>query len=129
MLYDGGALVCQQPRTRLSSHRVVAGAVLAVQVKRMRPLLAGCPLCMREVNMLRRRDEGQGKILFVDIDSPEYSPAENAGITFEQGMANIHGILPDGRVITNVEVGIIFCLLGTSMPACDCTKMIIWGFL
>lgn len=63
-----------------------------------------CPLCMREVNMLKRRDEGKGKIAFVDIASPAYDPRENAGISFESAMGNIHGILPDGRVITNVEV-------------------------
>ena len=44
----------------------------------------GCPLCMREVNMLRRRDEGVNKIEFVDIDAPEYDPAKNAGISYEQ---------------------------------------------
>ncbi len=43
-----------------------------------------CPLCMREVSMLRRRDEGVGKIEFVDIASPDYDPAVNAGIPFEQ---------------------------------------------
>ena len=33
---------------------------------------AGCPLCMREVKHApRRRDEGAGKIYFVDIDAPE----------------------------------------------------------
>lgn len=64
----------------------------------------GCPLCMREVNMLRRRDAGVNKIEFVDIDAPEYDPGQNSGISYEQGMANIHAILPDGRVVTNVEV-------------------------
>ena len=43
-----------------------------------------CPLCMREVNMLRRRDKSTGNIDFVDISSPEYVPAENAGISYEQ---------------------------------------------
>ena len=43
-----------------------------------------CPLCMREVNMLRRRDDGVGKVEFVDIASPDYDPAANAGISFEQ---------------------------------------------
>ena len=45
-----------------------------------------CPLCMREVDMLRRRDEGVGKIEFVDIASPEYDPVRNAGISFEQAI-------------------------------------------
>ncbi len=44
----------------------------------------GCPLCMREVNMLKRRDAGVNKIAFVDIDTPEYTPAQNAGISYEQ---------------------------------------------
>lgn len=44
----------------------------------------GCPLCMREVNMLRRRDAGGNKIKFVDIDAPNYDPAQNAGISYEE---------------------------------------------
>ena len=43
-----------------------------------------CPLCMREVNMLRRRDAGIGRIQFVDIASPDYHASANAGISFEQ---------------------------------------------
>ncbi|KAK9834056.1 hypothetical protein WJX81_006567 [Elliptochloris bilobata] len=63
-----------------------------------------CPLCEREVNMLRRRDAGVGKIRFVDINEPGYRPEDNAGISYEQAMGNIHGILPEGRVVTGVEV-------------------------
>ena len=43
-----------------------------------------CPLCMREVNMLRKRDKDQNKIGFVDISSPGYSAKDNAGISYEQ---------------------------------------------
>ena len=43
-----------------------------------------CPLCMREVNMLKKRDKDQHKIGFVDISSPDYIPANNAGISYEQ---------------------------------------------
>lgn len=63
-----------------------------------------CPLCMREVNMLKRRDEGKGAIAFVDIADPNYNAADHEGISFEQSMERIHAILPDGRVITDVEV-------------------------
>lgn len=63
-----------------------------------------CPLCMREVNMLRKRDKDQNKIGFVDISSPEYSAKDNAGINYEQAMGSIHGILPGDKVITNVDV-------------------------
>lgn len=63
-----------------------------------------CPLCMREVNMLKRRDEGQNKIDFVDIASPAYEPLDNQNISFEKAMNNIHAITREGEVVTNIEV-------------------------
>lgn len=54
--------------------------------------------------MLQRRDEGVGKIDFVDISSPSYNPADNSNLTYEKAMGEIHAILPDGKVVTNVEV-------------------------
>lgn len=63
-----------------------------------------CPLCLREVNFLQNRDGGRGKVAFVDIAADDYSPEENGGIDFETAMGRIHGVLPDGTVIKNVEV-------------------------
>ncbi len=63
-----------------------------------------CPLCLREVNFLRQRDGDRGSIQFVDIADLDYSPEENAGINFETAMGRIHGILPDGTIVRNVEV-------------------------
>eukprot|EP00243_Klebsormidium_subtile_P011499 TRINITY_DN6547_c0_g1_i1.p1 TRINITY_DN6547_c0_g1~~TRINITY_DN6547_c0_g1_i1.p1 ORF type:complete len:277 (+),score=26.02 TRINITY_DN6547_c0_g1_i1:105-935(+) len=62
-----------------------------------------CPLCMREVDMLRNRDAGTGKINFVDIASDNYDPSENANIDFETAMGRIHGIQRDGTIVTNVK--------------------------
>jgi predicted DCC family thiol-disulfide oxidoreductase YuxK len=62
-----------------------------------------CPLCLREVNFLRQKDAGRGKVIFVDIADDNYSPAENAGIDYETAMGRIHAILADGTVITNIE--------------------------
>ncbi|PON61064.1 Thioredoxin-like fold containing protein [Parasponia andersonii] len=62
-----------------------------------------CPLCMREVNMLRERNERYGTIKFVDISSEDYSPEENQGLDFETAMGRIHAILSDGTVVTDVE--------------------------
>ena len=40
-----------------------------------------CPLCMREVDMLKARNPNFGnKIKFVDIADPAYDPAENEGV-------------------------------------------------
>ncbi|MEB3212719.1 MAG: DUF393 domain-containing protein [Leptolyngbyaceae bacterium] len=63
-----------------------------------------CPLCMREVNFLRKRDKGRGRVKFVDIADPNYSPEANAGIDYETAMGRIHAIRADGTVIKNVEV-------------------------
>ncbi|KAF3437089.1 hypothetical protein FNV43_RR19842 [Rhamnella rubrinervis] len=62
-----------------------------------------CPLCMREVNMLRERNERYGTIKFVDISSDDYSPDENQGLNYETVMGRIHAILSDGTVVTDVE--------------------------
>lgn len=63
-----------------------------------------CPLCLREVNFLQKRDGGRGKVKFVDIGADDYNPEENGGVDFETAMGRIHGVLPDGTVIKNVEV-------------------------
>ncbi len=52
--------------------------------------------------MLRRRDKLQ-RVQFTDISSAEFSPA-NIGRTHDQLMAEIHGRLPDGSIITGAEV-------------------------
>lgn len=63
-----------------------------------------CPLCVREVNFLTKKDAGRGIVKFVDISSLDYDPQDNAGIDFATAMGRIHAILPDGKVIKNVEV-------------------------
>lgn len=63
-----------------------------------------CPLCVREVNFLRRKDGDRGLVKFVDIAADEYDPKNNAGIEFETAMGRIHAILRDGEIIQNVEV-------------------------
>lgn len=61
-----------------------------------------CPLCMREVNMLRERNKLYGTIKFVDISSNDYSPEENAGLNYKTVMGSIHAILYDGTVLTDI---------------------------
>ena len=63
-----------------------------------------CPLCLREVNFLRKKDAGRGLVAFVDVDDSAYSPEENGGVDFETAMGRIHAVLPDNTVIKNVEV-------------------------
>ena len=63
-----------------------------------------CPLCVREVNFLRRRDAGRGLVAFVDIAGDRYTPEAHGGVDFETAMGRIHAVLPDGTVVKNVEV-------------------------
>ncbi|MCP6758910.1 MAG: DUF393 domain-containing protein [Fischerella sp. CENA71] len=63
-----------------------------------------CPLCLREVNFLQKRDAGRGLVAFVDIADDDYNPDAHGGIDFETAMGRIHAVLPDGTVIKNVEV-------------------------
>ncbi|MFB2917632.1 thiol-disulfide oxidoreductase DCC family protein [Aerosakkonema funiforme] len=63
-----------------------------------------CPLCLREVNFLQKRDAGRGLVKFTDIADSSYTPEEHGGVDFETAMGRIHAVLPDGTVIKNVEV-------------------------
>ncbi|MBD2314794.1 DUF393 domain-containing protein [Desertifilum sp. FACHB-1129] len=63
-----------------------------------------CPLCVREVNFLRKRDAGRGLVAFVDIASDRYNPQDNGGVDFETAMGRIHAVLPDGSTVKNIEV-------------------------
>ena len=63
-----------------------------------------CPLCVREVNFLKRRDAGRGLVAFVDIADESYTPEAHGGVDFKTAMGRIHAVLPDGTVIKNVEV-------------------------
>jgi predicted DCC family thiol-disulfide oxidoreductase YuxK len=63
-----------------------------------------CPLCLREVNFLIKRDAGRSLVKFVDIADLDYDPKQHGSISFADAMGRIHAILPDGTVIQGVEV-------------------------
>jgi len=62
-----------------------------------------CPLCAREIRMLRRLDGGRRRIAFEDIAAPGHDAAVY-GLDHATLMARIHAVLPDGQVIEGVEV-------------------------
>ncbi|MCT0206916.1 thiol-disulfide oxidoreductase DCC family protein [Synechococcus sp. CS-1332] len=64
----------------------------------------GCPLCLREVRILRRRDAERGCLAFVNVDDPAYDPARHGGITYADAMGRMHALRADGAVIQDVEV-------------------------
>jgi len=61
-----------------------------------------CPLCTREIRLLRRLDR-HGRIRFTDIAAPEFEP-HDVGKSMSDLMDRIQGRLPDGSWIEGVEV-------------------------
>ncbi len=61
-----------------------------------------CPLCMREIRMLRRLDR-RDRIRFTDIAANGFDAAA-LGRDLADLMARIHGRMPDGAWVEGVEV-------------------------
>jgi predicted DCC family thiol-disulfide oxidoreductase YuxK len=76
-------------------------------MKKKRPFTmlfdGGCPLCRREADFLRRLDRGRGRLELVDIAADNFD-AGRFGRSLDELMAEIHGVLPDGRVVSGMEV-------------------------
>jgi len=81
-----------------------------------------CPLCLREVHFLQRRNRA-GRLAFQDITAPGFDAAAY-GATQEELMAVMHGVFPDGRVVRRVAafreayraVGLGWLLAPTGWP-------------
>ncbi len=63
----------------------------------------GCPLCLRETNFLKSKDE-LNKIEFVDINNVNYNPILFKDISYSEAMSNLHGILENGNIIKGLDV-------------------------
>ncbi|MBI3863259.1 MAG: DUF393 domain-containing protein [Planctomycetia bacterium] len=61
-----------------------------------------CPLCRREMGLLKWCDRG-GRIRFTDISDPAFD-SQALGKTHDELMARIYGRLADGTWIDGVEV-------------------------
>ena len=61
-----------------------------------------CPLCLREIKLLRRLDR-KDRIRFTDIADSSFNPS-SFGMTMKDFMDEIQGRLPNGEWITGVEV-------------------------
>lgn len=61
-----------------------------------------CPICCRKVAFLKKRDRA-GKLLFSDIRQENDLPSQT-GIPREQLEKQIHAVLPDGRVVSRMDV-------------------------
>lgn len=62
-----------------------------------------CPVCRKEADLLRWLDGGRGKLLLEDITNAQFDPGMY-GLTMDQVMGQIHGILRSGRIVRGMEV-------------------------
>lgn len=59
-----------------------------------------CPLCRREIDMIRRKDKSR-RLLLTDIAAEEFQPSE---VPLERLMKEIHGRFSDGTYVVGVDV-------------------------
>ncbi len=62
-----------------------------------------CPLCRREIDLVRRLDAGAGRIDLVDLSLPDFD-ATAYGLDQNTIEERIHGMLPDGTIVEGVDV-------------------------
>ena len=62
-----------------------------------------CPLCLKEINMLKRLDR-HDRIIFTDIAADTFDAMSVVGIPFETLMDEIHGRMANGEIVVGVEV-------------------------
>lgn len=61
-----------------------------------------CPICCRKIEFLKRHDH-ENNLLFENIRAPEFQ-AEMIGVPFSELAKQIHAVLPDGSVVSRMEV-------------------------
>ena len=59
-----------------------------------------CPLCRREIDMIRRKDK-QKRLILTDIADEGFEPSD---VPLMKLMKEIHGRAPNGSYVTGVEV-------------------------
>ena len=94
----------------------------------------GCPLCKREVDFLRSRNQ-KGYLSFIDINSSDSFIDLKYGITYKQAMERIHALKCDGTLIKDIKVfqeaysliGLGWIYAPTKLPVIDKFIALIYG--
>ena len=63
---------------------------------------SSCLICKTEMDALRDRDAGNGRLRFIDIAAPGFDPGPY-GKTLAELNAVIHGVKADGRLVSGME--------------------------
>ncbi len=92
-----------------------------------------CPLCRREIGMLKWMDR-KSRIRATDVAAEDFDAKAVVGRSQDELMAEIHGRLPNGDLITGVEVfrrlygavGFRWLLWITRLPVIS--QVLNWGY-
>ncbi len=63
-----------------------------------------CPLCVKEIAMLRYLDRTKRNITFTDISAVGFDPEAETGLSMDDLMAEIYGRTSEGEMVTGMEV-------------------------
>ena len=82
-----------------------------------------CPLCMKEINWLKRKDIKEN-IEWVDISEDDYDPSKHGNIDYRTAMESMHVLDKDGNVKKSIhafkpmydEVGLGWLWTWTKLP-------------
>ncbi len=91
-----------------------------------------CPMCRREAMWLQSRSR-DGRLVFEDISAPDFDAAR-IGKTQDELMGVMHGVFPDGSIVTKVAafreayrlVGLGWLLAPTTWPGLR--QLSNWGY-
>jgi predicted DCC family thiol-disulfide oxidoreductase YuxK len=71
---------------------------------RIKILMDGaCPVCRHEALVLSLLDLGRHRLIIEDVAAPGFDPGKY-GLSMDQVLDEIHGVLPDGGVVRGMEV-------------------------
>ncbi|XP_048728758.1 uncharacterized protein LOC125646476 isoform X2 [Ostrea edulis] len=62
-----------------------------------------CPICMIEINFLKKYFNKEGKVEFVDITKGSYKPEDHSGVTYQEAIGNMHVIGENNQVYKKMD--------------------------
>nr|XP_022308420.1 uncharacterized protein At5g50100, mitochondrial-like [Crassostrea virginica] len=77
---------------------------LSQQVLKTKVLYDGhCPICIKEINFLKKYFNKEGKVDFVDITEDSFKAEDYLGITYEEAMGSMHVIGENNKVFKKMD--------------------------
>ena len=63
-----------------------------------------CPLCVKEIKLLKKVNKKQQTLAFIDLKQPGYKPEDNQNISLDEALGVMRVIGKDGQVTKNIQL-------------------------